>query len=125
MSNSIQRIEGGFETVSLTNAAVAQYKRIKITSTGAYQVCGLTDYGDAVLEVGGAANAVCLPSRSLSAEGEQYGIADESISKGDLLYSAADGKVSKTQGSGAKIVGRAKSDAADGQILKYNARSVA
>jgi hypothetical protein len=125
MGNSTQRLEGGFLTVNLSAAAVAAYKRIKLGSAGTYSVCGLTDYGDAVLDVDGAASDTGLRARNLASEGTQLGIASGSVAIGDTLYSAASGCVSSTQGTNAVVVGKAKTAAADTGVVEYFARSVA
>jgi len=120
------RTEGGFFTVAIGATAIPQYARIKIGTDGLAVAAGLTDSGDGILDQAGAANTTGIRARVATAQGTEYGIASGAIaSPGLVLYSAAAGAVSTTQGAGAVVVGKSLNAAADTGIVTYLQKTVA
>lgn len=97
-----------------------KYLRVKLSS-GLLVVAGITDHDEVgILRLGnnaiGASAAVVTPS----APGTRSGIASEAIAVGDIIYTAAAGKLSATAGNGAIRRGIALTAAgADGEVFEY------
>jgi hypothetical protein len=83
------------------------------------QVAGITERADVVAMqpiVAGEWGTV----KFLNGCGEQFAIATETITRGDELYSAASGQMSKSSGSSAVLCGRATSDATATNVFTYS-----
>lgn len=83
------------------------------------QVAGIAEYADVVAMqpiTAGAWGTV----KFLNGCGEQFGIATESITEGDLVYDAASGQMSKSSGSSAKVNGRATSAGTAGNVFTWS-----
>ena len=103
-------------SVNLTAASVSRGARLTLDSSGTCAASAIGVRGDYVAATAGAASA------TISATPLQLGaivpmIASEAIAVGDTIYSAASGKVSKTSGGGAVIVGKANTAASGDGVL--------
>lgn len=104
----------GSITVQLT-AALGQFIRVKRASTGKVVVATIDERGIGCIESAGAADEY-VACRLLNADGIHRGIASEAIVDGDEVFTAADGKISKTS-AGAHSLGTAIGSAsADGVV---------
>lgn len=108
-----QRNDTGYGTVTLS-ATVPQYARV--TAAGAVAVLAVQDIGTAMVGgVSGDEVAVSFANK----QGTTKMIALTDVALGAKVYSAAAGKVSKTQGAGSFLQGIAmETAAADGDIIE-------
>lgn len=89
---------------------MSAFARVDIDASGNLVLAGLTTRGVGYLTARGAVNGQPATYRRASAP-EQIGIANAALEVGDLLYSAASGKVDDVDGGSAIVVGRATSAA--------------
>lgn len=101
-------------------ATTAVYLRVTTNTTeGEVAVAGIAVRGIGHAMSGGAA-ADRIDVRSICSPGIHIGIASEAIAVGDAVYSAASGKISKTSGGGALVMGYCvKAASADGDQFLY------
>lgn len=88
-----------------TAEAIDKFLRLTLNSSGQWAKAAIGVRGDAIAEEGKASGGL-LAGRLLYYGGTHIGIASEAILVGDIVYSAASGKISKTSG-GAVALGRA------------------
>lgn len=119
-ANSIAINEGPNFT-GLSGEALGQFLRVKRNASGDLVLCGILDTGVGVT-LKAVATATRVPCRYANAQGSQIGIASEAIAIGDIVYSAASGKVSKTS-AGAVKIGRATSAAALNEQVAFEAEA--
>ena len=101
----------------LANGAISKGQRLVYESANTYAPAGLTDKADAVAEqdiADGAYGQVKL----LSGADTFTALSGGDISDGDVVYGAADGEFSDTQGTGAFAEAIALQDAADGELFE-------
>lgn len=121
--NITTRVEGSNLSITIGAANVSKYTRLQASAAG-FVVAGIAAIGDVIVERDALANSVGVASRATNAPGTQFGIAVGAIAVGDELYAAANGAVSSTQATGAIVIGRAVSAAADTQVVNYFVHSV-
>ena len=86
---------------------------------GAVAVAGIGDTDVGILENNLVGNEKSVAVRLVSGEGTQKAIASKAIAAGVRVYTAASGKVSDTQGTGAYLRGIALTAAgADGDVVE-------
>jgi hypothetical protein len=118
-ANALGIIEGPFITVQ-SSAAVALGLRMVLASTGKYGVAGLTAIGEGIAHEAFAADGSYGVMRDINADGTQRGVASEAIAIADPVYTAADGKISKTATATGFRIGTAISAAsADGVMFTW------
>lgn len=118
MAGSIQ--DGPVLTLP-TDSTLGQYLRVSVGTDGYLNVAGATDkdVGTTILPV--LTSGVPASVRHRLTPGTCKFTVSEAVEVGDILYSAASGKVSDTDntGSGGEIVGIAiEAATADGQIIE-------
>jgi len=91
-------------TVKLTAVAVTRGVRLTLDSSGTCAVSAIGVRGDYISITSGAASEYIQACPMSS--GKVPCMASEALVVGDILYSAASGKISKTSGGGAVVVGR-------------------
>jgi hypothetical protein len=121
-------IEGFFLGGQALNQNTTQFLRVKLNTTSGWDIAGLTDFGSAsLMEDGSAWSTTPDPDGyllRLFGYGTYPGVASGAIAgPGLALYSAAGGKISTTQGTGAVLVGESLESAADGGVTPYIAFS--
>ena len=103
-------------TVNATAVAISRGARVTLDSSGTVAASAIGVRGDYV-----AAGAIAASGTGAAYSMQEAGIipviASEAIAVGDLCYSAASGKVSKTSGGGAVIVGKANTAASGDGVL--------
>lgn len=103
-------------TVIATAVAISRGARVTLDSSGTVSASAISVRGDYV-----AAGAIAASGTSAAYDINNSGIipviASEAIAVGDLCYSAASGKVSKTSGGGAVIMGKANTAASGDGVL--------
>lgn len=102
--------------VTLTAVAVARGIRLTQDSSNLNAASAIGVRGDWVASCAGAASER-IAAFSLQEAGIIFAVASEAIASDDLCYSAANGKVSKTSGGGAVILGKANTAASGDGIL--------
>jgi len=102
-------------SVNLTAAAVARGLRLVQDSSNTYSAAGSTVRGDAVAAVAGAASAT-IAAIPLQSSGIIPVIASGAVTAGDLIYSAASGKVG-TSSSSTVLLGKAVTAASGDGVL--------
>lgn len=105
-------------TVTATAVAIARGIRVTLDANGLVAASAIGVRGDYV-----AAGAIAASGTGAAYNTNHAGIipvvASEAIAVGDLCYSAANGKVSKSSGGGAVIIGKANTAAsADGVLFE-------
>lgn len=118
MSNSLATNDSGFITLKSTEAAeVAAYTRVKRSGAG-FAIAVLADRG-----IGHTMQAVGVDDygavRLNNQPGITIGIASEAIVVGDVVYSAAAGKVSKTATSAVRLGIADTAASGDGVLFRY------
>lgn len=103
-------------TVIPTAVAVARGARVTLDSSGTVAASAIGVRGDYIASQAAAASQP-FAAFSMQEAGIVPAIASEAIAVGDLCYSAASGKVSKSSGGGAVIVGKANTAASGDGIL--------
>lgn len=108
-------ILGGYAAAANTALGL----RVHLNSSSQWAITGIAARG-----LGHAAQGIDSgklgPVRLISCGGELLAIASEAIAVGDAVYSAASGKMSKTSGGGAVLMGLATQAAgADGDQFTY------
>ncbi len=103
-------------SVNLTNATCARALRLTIDSSGTASASAIGVRGDYMSAQAGAALET-ISAYSMQEAGIVPATASEAIVRGDLCYSAASGKVSKSSGGGAVIVGKANTAASGDGVL--------
>lgn len=103
-------------SVNLTSSAVARGLRLTLDSSGTCSASAIGVRGDYMSAGAGAASAT-IAAYSMQEAGIVAATASEAIVVGDLCYSAAVGKVSKSSGGGAVIVGKANTAASGDGVL--------
>ncbi len=103
-------------TARLGAAAVARGLRIVGDSSNLYTVAGIGVRGDYITLRDGVAGED-VPVVSVGTPAKVPVVASEALVVGDLLYSAALGKTSKTAGGGAIVIGRCKMAASGDGVL--------
>lgn len=109
-------------SINLTAAAVSRGIRVTRNSSGLCAAQDATKKGDYVTLQSGAASET-ISAASLGGGGKVPALASEAVAVGDLAYSAAAGKFSKTSTS-AVLVGRwtqaASGDGVLGEVELFN-----
>ena len=103
-------------TVIATAVAISRGARVTLDSSGTVAASAIGVRGDYVA-AGAIAASGTGAAYNLNLAGIIPALASEAIVAGDLCYSAAAGKVSKTSGGGAVIVGKANTAASGDGIL--------
>lgn len=106
--------------ISLAPAATtSQFIRVNINSSGQAAIAAIGVLGVGITQdYGTTSDRVAV--RLFTASGTQIGTASEAIAVGDTIYTAANGKFSKTSGGGAIAAGIAKTAAsADGDQFEF------
>jgi hypothetical protein len=103
-------------SVNLTAASVARAIRLTIDSSNTASASAIGVRGDYISAQAGAASET-IGAYSMQNSGIVPATASEAIVAGDLCYSAANGKVSKSSGGGAVIVGKANTAASGDGVL--------
>lgn len=107
-ANSLGILEGPNWTATATAVAIAAFTRVNVTAAGLIEAAAIGVLGVGITKHQFAASGTGLV-RLLNAPGTQIGVASEAIAIGDPVYSAAAGKISKTAGGGAVLMGVATS----------------
>lgn len=111
-----------FTAAVATSQTVSRHRRVKITSSGTVQQAAITEACHGIADCPDSTAAGTLISvLDRKFPGTVRLIASEAIAVGDVLYSAANGKVSKTSGGSAVIEGIALT-AASGDGSEFIAR---
>lgn len=115
------------------SAALGIWVRCKFTDsdgatpdgTPVLLLCAATDRADVVTlqPIAAATYGACALANGSG--GELLGIMSGNCTEGDLLYGAANGKVSTASGGGAVLVGKATVSGADGGTVTYLPLAVA
>lgn len=101
------------------SAAISQYARVVMASTGTISAAGLTDQDIGVVTREAFASGDVVDVALTSKPGTHYAIADGAITAGAKVYTAASGKVSATATGTSYLRGRALDAAtADGDIIE-------
>lgn len=114
-ANSLGILEGPNWTATATAVAIAAYLRVALDANGLVAAAAIGVAGVGITKQAFAASGTGLV-RLLNAPGTQIATASEAIVVGDLVYSAAGGKVSKTA-AGAILLGVATSAASGDGVL--------
>ena len=118
-ANSLAILEGPNMTLTATAVAIAAFLRVNVGAAGTIAVAAIGVSGVGITKHAYAASGTGVV-RLLNASGTQIGTASEAIAIGDPVYSAALGKISKTAGGGAVLLGVATSvAAADGNLFTF------
>lgn len=115
-NNATGIIEGPFITVQ-ANVAIALGLRMKQAATGLYGLAPLTEVGEGIAHQDFAAANDYGVMRDLNAPGTQQGVASEAIAINDVVYTAANGQISKTATATGFRLGRANSAASGAGVL--------
>lgn len=89
---------------TLTAASCARGLRVALNSSGLVAAAAIGVRGDYVTLRDGVASEV-VPVVALGTPAKVPVVASEAVAVGDIAYSAASGKASKTSGGGAVVVG--------------------
>lgn len=104
------------ETIQLGASAVARGLRVVGDSANLYTVAGIGVRGEYITLRDGVAGEQ-VPAAPLGTPAKVPVVASEALVVGDTIYSAAVGKVSKTSGGGAVILGKCKMAASADGVL--------
>jgi hypothetical protein len=108
----------GSEKTFVAGAAIGQYLRVTL-STGKLALAGVSDEDLGVTVRASFAANQYQPVRLRTASGTTPYTASKSINQGADVYTAANGKISDSQASGALLVGMALEAASnDGDIIE-------
>lgn len=118
-ANSLAILEGPNLTATATAVAIAAFLRVNLDANGLISAGAIGVSGIGITKQAFAASGTGVV-RLLNAPGTQIGTASEAIAVGDPVYSAAAGKISKTAGGGALLLGVATSAASgDGGLFTF------
>ena len=98
--------QSGHLTRVLTSGTAGQYTRVKITS-GKWVLAGITDREVGVLTRPALDAVAPVDALLRTAPGTHPFVAAGAITNGALVYTAASGRVSATNGTGSLLVGQA------------------
>lgn len=115
-NNATGIIEGPFITVQ-ANVAIAIGLRMKQAGTGLYGLAPLTEIGEGFAHQDFAAANDYGVMRDANAPGTQQGVASEAIAVNDIVYTAANGQISKTATATGYRLGRAITAASGAGVL--------
>lgn len=118
-------VNATFFPVQLTAVAVARGTRLTLAATGGLVAASAIGVrGDYVADQAGAASEF-IAAASLQEGAILAVIASEAVVNGDTAYSAASGKVSKTSGGGAVLLGKWVQDTAQDALGRILVQTVA
>lgn len=119
MSTTSTITDTGITTMQL-NASTGAGIRVKRNSSNKAVIAAIGETGSGITIDGGAADAR-VAVRMHTAPGQHCGQCSEAIAVGDLVYTAANGQISKTSGGGAVLLGTATTATSNaGEMVSYD-----